>query len=81
MIILNALKICSNKNTRINWWGKVILEKQINSLDFELTLFESPKEPPIIKDISLLLFKEISSILWANSSEVYCLPFKSNAIA
>ena len=74
MEILKALKICSNKNKRINWWGKVILEKQINSFDLLITSLDNPKEPPIINEM-LLLFKLSFSNLSENSSEVYCLPY------
>ena len=75
--ILNALNICSSKNTRISWCGNVILEKQINSLEAFITLSDKPKVPPITNVILLEWFKEIWLIFSENSGDVYCFPLKS----
>ena len=76
MDILNPLKICSNKKTRINWWGNVIFEKHIFWWAFFNKSEERPKEPPMTKVI-LLVCKDRFSIFFEKSSEESSLPVKS----
>jgi len=52
-----ALYICSSNSNRINWWGKVNLEKDNNRSALFNTASSKPKEPPIMKSIHLFSLK------------------------
>ncbi len=47
--ILSARYNCSSSSTRVNWWGKVIGEKESRSRQFFFSSSLSPWEPPMQK--------------------------------